>query len=380
VEASAPESASALHAAPELTVVVPTFNERENVLVLIERLRRVLVGRYWEVIFVDDDSPDGTAELARALGEQDDRVRVIRRIGRRGLSGACLEGALSCQAPFVAVMDADLQHDESLLIDMLERIKSQCVDLVVATRYTDGASSTSFSKNRAWVSRWATLLVQRLLAVTLSDPMSGFFMIRRNIIETLAPSLSTQGFKILLDIVATAKGTLRIVEIPYSFRARLHGESKLDTQIALEFVSLVLSKLTGDAIALRFLSFCLVGLTGLMLHMVLLRLGLTVGRLRFDIAQTASTIVVIAWNFYFNNTFTYRDQRLRGWELVTGLIRFEVICAIGVMSNVGVARWIYEYGNQWWIAGLSGALISAVWNYAVSAVLVWRPRRGTRFV
>jgi len=374
-ERSAATPAAAMQPAPELTVVVPTFNERENVLALIENLRRALAGRHWEVVFVDDDSPDGTAALARLIGGQDDRIRVISRIDRRGLSGACVEGALSSQANFVAVMDADLQHDESLLVKMLDLLKSGRADLVVATRYADGGSYTSFAKNRARASRWGTIFAQRLLGVRLTDPMSGFFMIDRSVFETIAPSLSTQGFKILLDIVATTKGKLRIAEIPYSFRTRLHGESKLDTQIGLEFVSLVLSKLTGDAVSLRFLSFCLVGLTGLVLHMALLRLGLSIGRLPFDVAQTGSTIVVIAWNFYVNNVFTYRDHRLRGTKLLSGLIRFEIICAVGIVSNVGVARWIYEYGSQWWIAGLGGALMGAVWNFAVSAAFVWRPRR-----
>ena len=364
-----------MRAAPELSVVVPTFNERENIPALVDGLRRTLAGLHWEVIFVDDDSPDETAAVARSLGEQDERVRVIRRIGRRGLPGACLEGALSSQAAFVAVMDADLQHDETLLAPMLDLLKNDRADLVVASRYAAGGSLTSLSARRARVSRWGTVLAQRLLGVTLSDPMSGFFMIRRDALEAVAPSLSTQGFKILLDIVATAKGRLRVAEIPYAFRARLHGESKLDTQIALEFASLLLSKLTGDALSLRFLSFCLVGLTGLMLHLLLLRLGLSLARLRFDAAQTLSTIFVIAWNFYLNNAFTYRDRRLRRWEFVTGLIKFEIICVIGIVANVGLARWIYEYGNIWWIAGLSGALMGAVWNFAVSAAFVWQARR-----
>jgi dolichol-phosphate mannosyltransferase len=359
--------------APELSVIVPTFNERDNVPVLVERLRHTLEGRDWEVVFVDDNSPDGTAALVRAMGQQDRRVRGIRRIGRRGLSGACLEGALACHTAYVAVMDADLQHDESLLVAMLERLRAGDVDLVVASRYADGGSLTSFSRKRARVSRWSTALARRFLKVELTDPMSGFFMIRRAVFEEIAPSLSSQGFKILLDIVATARGKLRIAEIPYLFRSRLHGESKLDAHVALDFASLVIAKLTSDVVSIRFLLFCLVGLTGLGLHLVVLRIGLA-GGLRFEVAQAVSTVLIIAWNFFLNNALTYRDQRLMGWRFVIGLIGFELICSVGVISNVGVASWIYDYGSVWWIAGLGGAAMGAVWNYLVSAAFIWRVR------
>lgn len=359
--------------APELTVVVPTFNERENVPILVDRLRTTLVGCNWEVIFVDDNSPDGTAEAVRAIGMMDQRVRCVRRIGRRGLSGACLEGVLASQARFVAVMDGDLQHDESCLTAMLEKLRGGEFDLVVASRYVDGGSSSSFSAWRSRFSRWANAMAQYFLGIKLSDPMSGFFMLRRSLVEDIAPSLSTQGFKILLDIVATVRGKLRVAEIPYSFRGRQFGESKLDTRVALEFISLTIGKLTADMISFRFIMFCLVGLTGLALHMLFLRAGMLAG-VRFEIAQTLSTVVVIAANFAMNNALTYRDQRLAGKRFIAGLIRFEVICSVGLISNVGVASWIYQGGNGWWLAGLGGATMGVMWNYVLSAALVWKAR------
>jgi dolichol-phosphate mannosyltransferase len=361
--------------APELTVVIPAFNERTNVAILIERLRGVLAGIAWEAIFVDDNSPDGTAAAVRALGEQDDRIRCIRRIGRRGLAGACLEGMLASQARYVAVMDADLQHDETLLSAMLERLRPGDFDLVVASRYVEGGSAASFSAMRSLISRWSGEVSRRFLKVELSDPMSGFFMIRRGVVEELAPSLSSQGFKILLDIVATARGGLRVTELPFVFRERLHGESKLDSRIALDFVALLVSKLTDDAVSFRFLLFCMVGLTGVAVHMMALVAALhLLPEPRFSLAQAIATVVAIAWNFTLNNALTYRDQRLMSWSFVTGLIRFEVICAVGAVSNVGVASWIYEHDPDWWIAGLGGALMGAVWNYVVSAAFVWKLR------
>ncbi len=194
---------------PQLSVVVPTFNERDNVTTLFRRLETALAGIAWEVIFVDDNSPDGTWDVVRGLARQDSRVRCIRRIGRRGLSGACIEGILASSAPCAAVIDADLQHDETQLPKMLALLQGGEADLVVGSRYIEGGSADSFNKQRAGASALATEVAKRVLRVKIADPMSGFFMIRRDRFEQLAPQLSTQGFKILLDIVATARGNLR---------------------------------------------------------------------------------------------------------------------------------------------------------------------------
>ncbi len=360
-------------AAPELSVVVPTFKERDNVPLLVEKLAHTLNGVDWEVVFVDDNSPDGTAAAARKIGETDARVRCVRRIGRRGLAGACIEGMLASQARYVAVMDADLQHDETLLTAMLEKLRGG-FDLAVASRFAEGASASGLSSaNREKASRVSNAMARRLLGVTLTDPMSGFFMMRRERFEELAPQLSSQGFKILLDIVATARGSLRIAELPFVFGERQHGESKLDTRVALDFAALILAKLTNDTVSFRFLLFCLVGLTGIAIHMAVLQFAFSAG-LTFGWAQTVATFAAITWNFVLNNMFTYRDQRLTGWQFLTGLIRFQVICAVGAISNVGIASVIYGYDPEWWIAGLGGALMGAVWNYVVSAAFVWRQR------
>ena len=364
---------AAIRPAPELTIVVPTFNERANVPILVERLARLLTSCDWEVIFVDDNSPDGTAAVARAIGETDSRIRCIRRIGRRGLAGACLEGMLACQARYVAVMDADLQHDEELLVPMLDALRAGRADVAVASRYLNGGSTAGLSKQRSRVSRGSNAIVRLLLGIDLTDPMSGHFMIRREAFEAIAPSLSSQGFKILLDILATARGRLRTIELPSAFRERQHGESKLDSKIALDFAALVTAKVTNDAVSARFLLFCLVGLTGIAVHLSILS-ALLAAALSFGASQALATVGAIAWNFVLNNLFTYRDQRLTGWHFVTGLLRFQVICAIGAVSNVGIATWIYEYDEVWWIAGLGGALIGTVWNFVVSAALVWRQR------
>lgn len=367
-------AAGGMRPVPELTVVVPTFQEVANIPLLVDRLRQTLAGVEWEVIFVDDNSSDGTAAAARRIGARDARVRCIRRIGRRGLAGACIEGMLASQAPYVAVMDADLQHDETVLVAMLQKLKRGDVDLVVASRYLEGMADSGFGPSRARISAKATSLAGKLLGVQLSDPLSGFFMIRREVFEALAPKLSSQGFKILLDIVATARGELRATEVPYVFRTRLHGESKLDTQVALDYIALLLAKATNDMVSIRFLSFGVIGALGIGVHMAALLAGLRWFGLSFAAAQIGATLVAITSNYFLNNAITYRDLRLRGAAFLLGWGEFTLICGVGAMSNIGIASWIYSQDVEWALAGLSGAVVGVAWNYMVTRIFVWKAR------
>src|SRR5580698_6914346 len=305
---------------PQLSVVVPTFNERENVTTLLRRLETALAGVAWEVIFVDDNSPDGTLDVVRDLARQDCRVRCIRRIGRRGLSGACIEGILASSAPCAAVIDADLQHDETQLPKMLGLLQDGSADLVVGSRYVEGGSADSFNKQRAGASVLATEVAKRVLRVKIADPMSGFFMIRRDRFERLAPQLSTQGFKILLDVIASAEGELRVKEIPFTFGSRQHGESKLDSMVALDFLGLVLAKLTHDVVSLRFLLFAMVGSLGVFVHFAALYTALRGFHMPFAVAQGCGAVLAMTSNFILNNFLTYRDQRLKGFAILRGLV------------------------------------------------------------
>ena len=358
----------------QLSVVVPTFNECGNVTALFRKLETALAGVAWEVIFVDDNSPDGTWQEVRDLARNDGRVRCIRRIGRRGLSGACIEGILASSAPCAAVMDADLQHDETQLAKMLALIEEGAAELVVGSRYVEGGNADSFNRARAGASAFATEIAKRVLGVRIADPMSGFFMIRRDRFEQLAPKLSTQGFKILLDIVASAHGELKTMEVPYSFGARLHGESKLDSMVALDFLGLVLAKFTRDVVSLRFLLFAMVGGSGLFIHLGTLFVALNLFELPFPEAQAAGALVAMTTNFIFNNFLTYRDQRLKGLAILWGLLSFYLVCSVGLLANVGVAFSIYDQEPIWWLAGAAGALMGVVWNYAMSGLFVWRKR------
>jgi dolichol-phosphate mannosyltransferase len=359
----------------ELVVVVPTYCERANIVELAQRLRRVLTGIQWELMLVDDDSPDGTADVARSLSRTDRRVRCIQRVGRRGLSSACIEGIMTSSAPYVAVMDSDMQHDEAILGQMFRRITQGDVDLVVGSRYVDGGGTGDWSKYRLWASRFATKLSGRLTRTPINDPMSGFFMVQRDVFVSALPNLSSVGFKILLDLAASTPEPLRVAEVPYTFRTRQHGESKLDSLVLWEYLQLLLDKMFGHVIPVRFISFVLVGGFGVLVHFSVLTLlfaGLGEG---FGLAQLIATLVATSNNFFLNNMLTYRDQRLKGRTLFFGWVTFNLVCLTGALANVGVARWLFAHHNYWQIAALAGIAVTTVWNYAMSSIFTWK-RRG----
>jgi len=356
----------------ELAIVIPTFNERENIRPLLARLEAALNGIRWEAIFVDDDSPDGTADLVRQLAQQNARVRVLHRIGRRGLTSACVEGVLSSSASCFAVIDADMQHDETLLPRMLERLVENDLDIVVGSRYAEGGSAAGWSIKRRFVSRVAGRAARLVMKASLQDPMSGFFIMRRKAFDEAVRQLSQQGFKILLDLFASAPRPLRFAEVPYQFGLRQHGESKLDSMAAWEYGMLLADKLFGHIIPPRFLLFAVVGGLGLIVHMLALAIALYAGGLTFGISQAIAVATAMTSNFTLNNLITYRDRRLTGWRFLKGLLSFYVICSLGAVANVGVATFIYAEQPIWWFAGLAGALVGAVWNYAASAFFTWR--------
>jgi len=358
----------------ELSIIVPTYKERGNVAELVRRLDAALTGIAWEAIFVDDNSPDGTAQAVKNIAAADNRVRCLRRVGRRGLAGACIEGMLSSASPYVAVMDADLQHDEKVLPQMLARLRAGGADLVAGTRYVAGGSAESFSGRRSAISRLATGLTHRLVGTNLSDPMSGFFMMRRDRLEEMAPRLSPVGFKILLDIAATGGERLAIAEQPYVFGTRFEGESKFNAQIGVEFLGLLLAKMTGDLVDPRFLFFAIVGSVGLVVHLVALRLALVFLPDAFRAAQVIATLVAMTSNFLLNNELTYRDRRLKGIAMLRGFVLFCLIGSVGALANVDLASWLYYERPVWWVAGAVGAIMGALWNYAMSTLFVWRAR------
>lgn len=356
---------------PELSIIVPTYNERDNILELVNRLKQCLTGASWEIIFVDDDSPDGTVDRIQPLSRSDSRIRCIQRIGRRGLSSACVEGMLASTAPYLAVMDADLQHDENLLPQMLCLLKQGETDIVVGSRYVKGGGIGEWDKSRALISRLATRLSCLVIPAELTDPMSGFFMLRREVFVGSVRDLSTIGFKILLDLFASSPRKLKLKELPYQFRNRQAGESKLDSVAGWDYGMLLLDKLIGHIVPVRFVAFSIVGGMGVLVHLLVLISLFELLKRPFMESQAIATYVAMTFNFTINNVLTYRDRRLLGWRWLRGWISFTLICSVGALANVGIASHLYQMNTGWISAAVAGIAVSVVWNYAVTMMYTW---------
>lgn len=356
-----------------LGIVLPTLNERDNLVSLIERIHGALGPDGWEAIIVDDDSEDGTAELARHMARSDPRIRVIQRIGRRGLASAAIEGMCATAAPHVAVMDADHQHDPALLMEMLEEVRLGQADIAIASRFMPGGNADGLgSMKREQASGWANRIARRITGTELTDPMSGYFLIETQRVRDLAPALSGIGFKILLDILATSKPALRVTEFPLQFGERLAGESKLDRAVAFEFLVGMYERVFGQIIPTRFAMFGTVGALGVAVHFAMVALLYLAWGRSFALAAIIATFVAMSFNFWLNNWLTYRDQRLKGaGAVVRGWLGFCLTCAVGAFANVAVATLLESRGIHWALATFAGIIIGSVWNYALSSRFVW---------
>jgi len=360
---------------PEISIIVPTFSEAGNVRELYTRIARSLGAEDWEIIFVDDDSPDGTADAVRELAQRDGRVRCIQRIGRRGLSSAVVEGALSSSAPLLAVMDADLQHDETILPTLVAEARSRDLDVAIGSRYAEGGGTGEWSRQRKRMSHFATALARGLAPADLRDPMSGYFVVKSHLIREVAKRLSGYGYKILLDLFASAGRPLRYAEIPYVFGQRVSGESKLDSLVVWEYLMLVADKRFGRFIPPRLLFFALVGGTGVAVHYAVLSVLYLSVRAPFAAGQAVAAWAAMTSNFFLNNFFTYRDTRLRGLGLLRGLVSFYLVCSLGALANIGVAAYAFSRKGQWALSAAAGILVGTLWNYLATARFTWRAGR-----
>jgi dolichol-phosphate mannosyltransferase len=361
---------------PKVSVIAPTYREAANVPILFERLKKALADLDWELIIVDDDSPDGTADVAFRLAAGDPRIRCLRRVNRLGLAGAVIEGILSSSADFVAVIDADLQHDESILPRLYQGL-ADGADLAIGVRIADEAVERGLSPARQILSDAGAEVFKRVSGLTVSDPMSGFFMIRRAIVAAIAPRLSPDGFKILADILLCAPRGIKIVEMPYVFRKRQAGESKLSAVVGLDFLGLIAHHATAGILPIRFALFATVGAFGLIVHLSVLKILIGLyDASSFGVEQLIATLAAMTSNFLINNEVTYRENRYRGWRKLLGLLLFALVCSVGAVANIDIASWLYRRQQIWWVAGFSGALVGVVWNYAVSSAFVWRKRRA----
>jgi len=364
----APAAASREEVSRLISIVIPTYNERDNIPVLLERLKRALNDRgiEYEVIIVDDNSPDGTAEVARQLSKVHP-VKVVRRPGKLGLSSAVLDGVKVAEGEYIVVMDADLQHPPEVIPKMIEAAERGC-DIVVASRYVPGGSVGNWSTVRKLISKGAILLAHILLPQSrnVKDPMSGFFLFRREVLEQ-ARNLNPRGFKILLEILVKGRYS-KVCEVPFKFGTRFKGESKLSSKEILNYVLHLLE------LSPSFIRFAIVGGTGTFVNLGVLSLCRYVIGLPHAVAAPIAIEASVINNFVLNDRWTFKHSRVGSW--VTRLLKFHVSSAVGVLTQLAVSLGVYyEAGlHESVVAQIIGIIAGFVLNYLISRRFVWRER------
>ncbi len=351
----------------ELSIIIPTFNEKENVAILIEKVRSIsnLINCEYEIVFVDDDSTDGTWREIQKNWSDD--VRGILRLGRRGLSSAVVEGMLSCNTRYYIVMDADLQHDETLIPTILNNLRT--FDLVIISRRLN-ETIKGLSPIRRRISKFGNLLLNKLMANNLTDPLSGFFGINAREFFLISKELNPIGFKLLSEIIFI-NPNLKILELPGDFKKRLFGESKLDTRVIIEMFEMVFQKIIGKYIPVKLLFFLIVGFFGMFIHLITLSICIKLFNLNFNFSQALAIFVAMTFNFFMNNFFTYSFSRIKGILVLAGLLKFYISCLAGALINQFISIAVFQSGVSWWLAGLSGAVVGSLWNFVLSSSIVW---------
>lgn len=367
-------AAVSLPARYELAVIVPTFNEADNVERIVDSLDVALAGIRSEIIFVDDWSQDGTAARIEQIARDRSDVRVLRRFGRNGLASAVIEGMMATMAPIVAVIDGDGQHDERLLPRLYSLVRGGAADVAIGSRYCQNGSTGDWSSFRLKCSQAATRLSRLVLQSPVTDPMSGFFAVRRDKVEALLPRLSGRGFKILFDLLTSSPEPLHAIELPFEFRTRIAGESKLGTGVVLDYAVTIADRLIRRFAPPRLVMFAIVGTLGLGVHLAALKATLALGHTSFEAAQTVAVLTAIAFNFIANNSITFRDRKLKGGRLLIGLATFYALCGLGALANIGTGTVLFDAHHRWWVSGIAGAVIGSLWNFAASTLVTWRRR------
>jgi len=363
--------------APWLSVVIPTYNEKDNIGLILNEFDRpafeALRSQIARIVFVDDDSPDGTAEAIRTA-QCLLPIVCIQRVGRSGLSSAVIEGMMICDTPMIAVMDSDGQHRIEDLSAMVQRAREEHADLVVGSRFFETDRQQSHRGIRHLASQLGNALAKTLLARDVRDPLTGFFLISRPMLMSIVRDLKPIGFKILFDILFLLRGRrFTLLEHQILFGVRQAGASKLDASVVLEFIDQIAHRLSRGVVPEKFLSFVAVGGSGVAVHF-----GVLYAMVQFELAflpsQTAATSVAMLWNYALNNEITFRRHRRSGLDWVRGLLLFVGFCSLGALANVGIANALFEQHYSWWLSGLAGVVVGTVFNFSLSRSYVWRRR------
>jgi dolichol-phosphate mannosyltransferase len=358
-----------------LSVVLPTYNEIRNITHVIEDIvAQDVEGHVKRLIFVDDNSSDGTADFIKSFeGQTPFDIVCIERIGRTGLSSAITEGIMAADTELVAVMDCDGQHRAHDLFTMLYTALAKDADIVIGSRFKTVNSQGSHQGLRQWLSKTGIWLANLMLKQKLSDPLTGFFLVKRSSFREVARLTSNSGFKIVLDyLFHYRRKPIRVEEVQISFEARHDGESKLDSRILLEFADQIASRLSHGLIPERFVLFSLTGTLGIAVHMLAVYVLYDLAGLPFRWGVLGATLTAMVFNFSLNNRITFRRFRLRGRDWFRGLVVFVLVCSIGAAANVGVAGYLNDHANSWQVSALAGVFVGTVFNFGLSRRFVWK--------
>ncbi|MCL0050237.1 glycosyltransferase [Dehalococcoidia bacterium] len=352
-------------------LIIPTYNERGNILPLVERIHHALSGYDYEILFVDDNSGDETAELITALSSQYP-VKVIVRKNKKGLASAVVDGLGQATGQIIGVMDADLQHPPEVLPDLLREVQNGA-DIVIASRYIKGGACQGWGLARRIISKGAIFLAHLLLPSTrqVRDPVSGFFIFNREVVANA--NLRPTGYKILLEILMEGKFR-NLAEVPFTFRVRTSGASKLNARQQIDYLKHIYSLMKRKGELLRFVKFCLVGLSGVLVHLGLLYLLTEFVGLFYLVSAVISIQSSIISNFTLNNYFTFADRRLPGAKsFLNRLLKFNLVSLAGLGLNIGVLGLLTEvFGIYYLISALGGIVVAVLWNYLVNTGWTWR--------
>ena len=301
-------------------------------------------------------------------------IRLIHRIGRKGLAGAVIEGVYAANADFVAVMDCDMQHDETKLLEMIELFsKNTSLDIVIGSRFTETGdiSEKAFSKMRALGSKITTFIIKKVLNIASTDPLSGFFMVKKETFLKSSEKFTNSGFKILADFLATSGTSIEIREIGYTFKNRVAGESKMSFLTAFELFGLVLSQILKGRVSIRFILFCMVGLSGIFVQLLITGLAMLLIN-QFPTSQTLGIFAAMTSNYFLNNAITFQERKLKSIDLIRGLFSFYIICSLGAFANIAIATYVFVFSSNWLISSFIGACFGAVWNFTLTSIFTWK--------
>lgn len=356
---------------PVLSLVIPTLDEADAIGPVLRELGVALAAIPHEILVVDDSADERTAAVVLAHAAIDGRVRLIRREGGRGLASAAIAGFEAARGAVLGLMDGDGQHEPERLPALLAALGEAPggADFAVASRYLR-PGRTGLAGWRDTLSRAGTRLTRALLGVPTSDPLSGYFLFRRDWFSAARGRVSGVGFKILVDLLASGPRPARVAEVPAALRPRAGGASKLDLRVTVELGALLVEKRTAGLVPARFVLFGAVGGTGVAVHLATLTALSGLGP-HFWAAQAAAITVAMGWNFHFNNALTFRDLRLTGRARWRGLAAFCFGCAGGAALNELAAGGLHALGAPWALAGLAGTVAGAVWNYRRAGTATW---------